>query len=125
MKKFNQYLTIVQENREPINEGTFSKIGAIITLLTGLATSSIKADDKKIEEINTKVENLSKDPVLIESEKEKYKETINEIEKNFKLSKEDLMKLKTPVMDEFRYNFNIKEIQEVINKLRKNLSASR
>jgi len=125
MKKFNQYLTIVQENREPINEGTLSKIGAIITLLTGLATSPIKANDEKIEQINMKVEKLSDDPVLIKSEKEEYIKAIDEIEKNLKLDKEDLQQLKTPVMGGHHYNFNKNKIKEIIEKLKKHLSTSR
>ena len=123
MKKFNQYLTIVQENREPINEMKASTFGAIIALLTGLATSPIKGNE--LDKIQNQIENLSDNYSLTDDEKKEYENVINKMIENNQLSKKDSQELKMNFMGGHRYNFDKNKIKEILNKLKNHLSASK
>jgi hypothetical protein len=116
MKKFDKYLTIVQENREPINEGKLSTFASIIALLTGLATSSIKGNELK--EIETKIENLSDDYSLTKEEKKEYEDVIDKILKINKINEEDSKELKMNVMGETKYSYYKQKIKEILKKLK-------
>jgi len=123
MKKFNQYLTIVQENREPINEMKASTFAAIIALITGLTTSPIKGNE--LDKIQNQIENLSDNYSLTDDEKKEYENVINKMVENNQLSKEDSQELKMNVMGETKYSYYKQKIKDILNKLKNHLSTSR
>ena len=114
MKTFNQYLTIVQENREEINEGVMSNFGAIIALLTGLTLSPMKANE--IKDIENKVNQLSNDAILNEKEKAEYEEVINKIIDELPLQDNEKKELKTPIMGKNKYSYYKEQIKEILSK---------
>lgn len=114
MKTFNQYLTIVQENREEINEGVMSNFGAIIALLTGLTLSPMKANE--IKDIENKVNQLSDDAILNEKEKAEYEEVINKIIDELPLQDNEKKELKTPIMGENKYSYYKEQIKQILSK---------
>lgn len=114
MKTFNQYLTIVQENREEINEGKLSNFGAIVALLSGLTFSPMKANE--IKDIENKVNQLSDDYILTDEEKKEYENVIDEINDKLPLKENEKKQLKTPIMGENKYSYYKKQIKEILSK---------